>query len=90
MTYLNKLKVTSLILFHVTLLLVYCLSSLRADEMRKYAGSKRSDKYHYLSCKSVRQIQPKNIIYFSTVNEAIEAGYVPCRVCKPPVKDGDE
>lgn len=72
-----------------TLVLVILLSvtfSVIADR-GKYIGSQRSDKYHYPWCKWAQRIQPWNEIWFSTVAEAREAGYVPCKVCKPPLRD---
>lgn len=53
----------------------------------KYVGSQGSDKYHYPWCTWAQRIQPWNEIWFSTVAEAREAGYVPCKVCKPPLED---
>lgn len=64
--------------------LVVCLS-LAADF--KYLGSKSSNKYHYPDCKWAKKISPKNLVTFMTAEEAVKAGYVPCKVCKPPIKD---
>ncbi len=72
-----------------TLVLVILLSvafSVIADT-GKYIGSQRSDKYHYPWCKWAQRIQPWNEIWFSSAAEAREAGYVPCKVCKPPLRD---
>jgi len=59
--------------------------SLAADY--KYVGSKSSDKYHFPDCKWAKKISPKNLVTFKTAQEAEKAGYVPCKVCKPPTKD---
>lgn len=59
--------------------------SLAADF--KYVGSKNSNKYHYPDCKWAKKISPKNLVTFKTAEEAVKAGYVPCKVCKPPITD---
>ena len=50
----------------------------------KFVGSKKSDVYHYPSCRYVKQILPENIIWFTSVEDARAHGYRPCKVCKPP------
>ena len=47
-------------------------------------GSKTSNKYHYPTCKWVREITPGKLIKFKSVAEAQARQYVPCPVCKPP------
>ncbi len=37
--------------------------------------------------KWAKKISPANFVTFKTANEAQEAWYVPCKACKPPVKD---
>jgi len=63
---------------------IFCIS-LAADF--KYIGSSQSNKYHYPNCKWAKKISPKNLVTFKTAQEALEVGYVPCKVCKPPTKD---
>ena len=48
-----------------------------------YVGSRASRKFHRLDCPYGKQILPRNRIEFKTRREAFEAGYVPCRSCKP-------
>jgi len=50
----------------------------------KFVGSKNSDKYHYPDCSYAKKIKPENLVEFSSVQEAMERSYVPCKVCKPP------
>jgi micrococcal nuclease len=50
----------------------------------KFVGSKKSDKYHYPSCRWAEKISPENEIWFSSSEDARAHGYVPCGVCKPP------
>jgi methylphosphotriester-DNA--protein-cysteine methyltransferase len=59
--------------------------SLAADF--KYVASSNSKKYHYLACKWAKKISPKNLVTFKSAQEALKAGYIPCKVCKPPTKD---
>jgi methylphosphotriester-DNA--protein-cysteine methyltransferase len=53
----------------------------------KYVGSNKSDKYHFPNCKWALKIKPANLVTFQSAKEALAAKYVPCKVCKPPVKD---
>jgi hypothetical protein len=53
----------------------------------KYVGSSKSNKYHYPTCQWAQRIKPDNLVIFKTAKEAVEAGYVPCSVCKPPTED---
>lgn len=47
----------------------------------KYIGNKRSLKFHLPSCRYPPA--EKNRVYFDTREAAINAGFVPCKVCKP-------
>lgn len=69
------------------LLLVLLLSlALGYSSDKKFIGSKKSDKYHYLSCKWAARIKRDNAVYFESVKEAKTKGYVPCKVCRPPAE----
>ena len=48
-----------------------------------YIGNKNSKKFHYANCSSVRDMKEKNKVELSTREEAIEKGYVPCKICNP-------
>jgi competence protein ComEC len=48
-----------------------------------YVGSAESDKFHKPNCRYVKQILPENIIWFSSREDALAQGYIPCKVCKP-------
>ena len=69
----------------LVLVAAFSLPALAADA--KYAGSKQSDVYHHLSCRSVKRITPANLRTFESVAEAKRAGYRACKVCKPPTTD---
>ncbi len=49
-----------------------------------FVGSARSNKYHYPWCKWAQKISPRNLVAFSSTENAQQRGYVPCKVCKPP------
>jgi hypothetical protein len=53
----------------------------------KYVGSKNSNKYHYPTCRAAQKIKPGNLVTFNSAKDAQAAGYVPCKVCKPPATD---
>lgn len=46
-------------------------------------GSRRSNVYHRDTCRYVRQINPENLISFSSRGEAEKSGYRACKVCRP-------
>ncbi len=50
----------------------------------KYCGSKKSDIYHYPSCKWAKEIHSYNLVWFKDENDAAAKGYRPCQVCRPP------
>jgi len=50
----------------------------------KYVGSKFSNKYHFSTCTSAQRIKPANRRVFYSVKKAVDAGYVPCKSCRPP------
>jgi micrococcal nuclease len=49
-----------------------------------FVGSADSNKYHHPGCRWAERISPANLIKFGSVQEARNAGYVPCGVCSPP------
>jgi hypothetical protein len=59
-----------------------------ATPQRKSSGqfyaSRKSNKYHYPWCRWAKRIKPYNLIIFNSVLEAKRAGYVACKVCRPP------
>nr|DAV89323.1 MAG TPA: DNA methyl phosphotriester repair domain protein [Caudoviricetes sp.] len=48
-----------------------------------YVGSVNSNKFHYTYCRYADRIYESNKIYFSSRDEAINSGYIPCKVCCP-------
>jgi len=49
----------------------------------KYAASKKSEVFHYVTCSYVSKIKPENLILFKTREGAIASGRRPCKKCKP-------
>jgi micrococcal nuclease len=50
----------------------------------EFAGSAKSDVYHYPSCSYVERINPENLIRFGSVEDAQAQGYRACKICQPP------
>ncbi len=48
-----------------------------------YVGNANSGKFHFADCSSVNKMNPANRVNFNTRDEAIAAGYVPCKRCNP-------
>ncbi|HOV80118.1 MAG TPA: stalk domain-containing protein [Bacillota bacterium] len=49
----------------------------------KYIGNSRTKKFHRPDCRWAGEISPENRVGFKNRDEALAAGYVPCRVCRP-------
>jgi micrococcal nuclease len=50
----------------------------------KYIGSKKSKVYHLPHCTLAQKLISAESSVFNTVKEAVDAGYVPCKICRPP------
>jgi methylphosphotriester-DNA--protein-cysteine methyltransferase len=75
---------TLIFIILLVVFLVVCLS-MAADY--KYVGSSKSNKYHYPTCEWALKINSANLVKFKSAKEALDKGFVPCKVCKPPTKD---
>jgi hypothetical protein len=75
---------TLILIILLVVFLIVCLS-MAADY--KYVGSSISNKYHYPTCEWAQKINPANLVKFKSAKEALDKGFVPCKVCKPPTKD---
>ncbi len=71
----------------VLLVVALFIAALATAADFKYVGSRKSDKYHSPTCEWAKRISPSNLVTFSSAKDAQEAGYAPCAVCKPPMKD---
>lgn len=70
----------------IIFLLAFVPSALTAE----FWASKKSNKYHYPTCRWAQKIYPENLIKFNSPEEAIKTGYVPCKVCRPPMGSASE
>lgn len=75
------------ILVLIILLAIFITASLSSAADYKYVGSVKSNKYHYSTCRWAKRIKSENMVTFESAKEALGAGYVPCKVCRPPGKD---
>ena len=48
-----------------------------------YVCNANTGKFHYASCYMVDKMNPSNKVFMNTREEAINAGYIPCKRCKP-------
>ena len=48
-----------------------------------YIGNRNSKKFHYPWCRYVDRMKEENKVCFHSREEAIAAGYIPCKVCNP-------
>lgn len=64
---------------------IFLILLIPSIALAEYWGSKNSNKYHYPNCEWAQKINPKNLIKFNTPEDAIKAGYISCKVCRPPI-----
>ncbi len=55
----------------------------KSSSKGKYVGHKKSKKLHYPYCRWAQKMNSENQIWFKSRQQAIDKGYVPCKVCKP-------
>jgi len=78
--FVNMVLVTSAVLFAF-------IYTKAVAGIGKYVVPARSNKYHYPSCRFARKFHSENLAIFPSAKDALGAGYVPCKVCRPPGKD---
>jgi micrococcal nuclease len=49
----------------------------------EYIGNANSKKFHRPECDSVPTIKDTNVIVFQNREDAVEAGFIPCKACNP-------
>lgn len=67
----------------VFILSVFLLTSISVNLSQSVVASKNSNKFHSPSCRWALRISPSNLIEFKNADEAIAAGYIPCKTCNP-------
>jgi micrococcal nuclease len=48
-----------------------------------YVANASTGKFHYSDCRYVNRMNESNKVYYDDRDEVINAGYVPCKVCRP-------
>ena len=66
---------------------IFLLFFVNIAQPAEFWGSIKTNKYHYPSCKKAKKIKPLHLVIFTSPEDAIKAGYIPCKVCKPPVSN---
>ncbi|WP_251423722.1 Ada metal-binding domain-containing protein [Veillonella agrestimuris] len=64
------------------LLLALMIFSICA-QILAYTGNSNTYKFHRESCHHESRIANHHRVHFDTRQEAVNAGYVPCNVCRP-------
>lgn len=57
--------------------------SSSSSSSSNYVGNANTKKFHSPSCSQGNRIKDSNKVYFSSRDEAISNGYVPCKICNP-------
>jgi len=63
------------------------LTTSHGSAQDDYVANKNSDVFHCPDCKWTLKIKPKNMITFSSVEDAKTQHFVPCRDCQPAAND---
>ena len=48
-----------------------------------YVGNANSKKFHYADCSFAQKMKASNRVEFNSRDEAVNAGYIPCKKCQP-------
>ena len=57
---------------------------LAKAEDAAFVASKGGEKYHYADCSVAKKIATANLVKFAKAEDAVKAGYKPCKICNPP------
>ena len=74
----NRKKFLSIILT-----LVFLVGVSLCAFAASYIGNKNTKKFHESDCHWVQKIKQENILYLKDRDQAINNGYIPCKVCQP-------
>ena len=69
--------------FAAIVALVVLTASVASVLASSYVGNANSRKFHYGDCSFVNKMNQNNRVYFNSRDEAVNAGYVPCKRYKP-------
>lgn len=56
----------------------------------QYVGDPSYKYYHRLDCKYAQLIPEDKKVFFASPDDAWSKGYIPCKICRPPVPAGDD
>ena len=51
------------------------------EEKKHFVANRNSELFHHPDCKSVKRINAENITSFSSIEQALDQGFKPCRAC---------
>lgn len=54
-----------------------------SSDSGSYVGNSNTGKFHHASCSSVDKMSEGNKVFFSSRDDAVSQGYVPCKRCNP-------
>lgn len=60
---------------------------IRSRTPGRFAGWKRGKIFGRLTCRSGMRMHPENRVFFLTWEDALAAGYRPCKRCRPDPDD---
>ncbi len=72
------------------LILVVIVAFATVALSTEFWGSAKSKKYHIPTCRWAKKIKEDNRIVFASPEDAVKAGYEPCKTCKPPLESQKE
>jgi methylphosphotriester-DNA--protein-cysteine methyltransferase len=75
------------VLVSIIIIVVFLVAFLAWAADYKYVASSKGNKYHLPTCRAAAKIKEENLVTFKTAKEALDAGYTPCSICKPPAED---
>jgi hypothetical protein len=57
----------------------------QAQPRGQFIGRSDWNRYHRLNCKYAQRIEDDKQVWFATPEDAFAKGYIPCKICKPPM-----
>ena len=68
----------------ILILIVAAIFLMTANVLASnYVGNASSKKFHYADCSAAQKIKSVNRVEFNSREEAVSAGYISCKICKP-------
>lgn len=60
-----------------------CSADRLSPMVSTYVGATTTGKFHYVDCRWGQRIRDDHRVYFDSREDAINNGYIPCKVCRP-------